>query len=222
MNFSPQHQKSDIFADLEKLSQHIPGKAYRFGDANEHHLFLFHLNKDFCPLPSDQTLEILMYEIQGEASHVFTEIPHHQGNIKKLFHNVQIFNGFEVDEHIFNPVGYSCNALKGDTYFTIHVTPQKISPYVSFETNINSALNELVNSVIQIFQPKSFDLVGFNPTTTTLCGVPQYQIINNIHQRINCGYYVGFSSYYQPPSAPKKALSLNLNSIQEDSNFSTN
>ena len=126
--FFPQHQKSDIFSDLKRLHKHIPGTAYRLGDANEHHLFLFHLNKDFVPSLSDQTSEILMYEIQGPAFQVFTETPHQLGKIRGLFRDIPLFTGFDLDEHVFKPMGYSCNALKGNKYFTIHVTPQKISP----------------------------------------------------------------------------------------------
>ena len=80
----PQHQKSDIFTDLEQLNKYIPGKAYRFGDANEHHLFLFHLDKEFTPTVSDQTLEILMYELQGEARTIFTEAPHHPESLESF------------------------------------------------------------------------------------------------------------------------------------------
>ena len=214
----PQHQKSDIFTDLELLNKHIPGKAYRFGDTNEHHLFLFHLNKHFHPTASDQTLEILMYEIQGEACDIFTEIPHQPGKVRELLSFSKELSGFKVDEHVFDPVGYSCNALRNDEYFTLHVTPQKISSYVSFETNMTLKTDEITKSVIQMFQPKSFDLVVFNPsvTITAFCDVSGYQVINNVRQKVNCGYNVGFASYYQPPSAPKDALCLNLDFIKEE------
>lgn len=212
--FFPQHQKSDVFTDMELLSQHLPGKAYRFGDANEHHLFLFHLDRNFHSTTSDQTLEILMYELQGEAHHIFMENPHQLKRIRELLQFSEEFNGFKMDEYIFEPAGYSCNALENDKYFTIHVTPQKISPYVSFETNVISEVHKIINSVTQIFQPKSFDMVHFNLHASTVpCNIVNYQIINNISQKLSCGYYVGFASYYQPPSSSKEAL--DLNSIKE-------
>ena len=126
-----------------------------------------------------------------------------------------VLSGFKLDEHIFEPVGYSCNALKGGKYFTIHVTPQKISPYVSFETNIISERQRVISSVLKIFQPKSFDLIDFKPRKRVYYDISDYQIINNVSQKIDCGYHVGFASYYQPPSAPKDALSLHLDSIEE-------
>lgn len=216
--FFPQHQKSDVFEDLARLSKYIPGKAYRFGDANEHHLFLFHLDRDFCPNYSDHTLEILMYEIQGEAKEAFAEKPHSHERLRNLFAQASPLSGFDMSEYIFEPRGYSCNALKGDKYFTIHVTPQEISPYVSFETNIKSEIGGLAHSVIQIFQPKSFDLVKFRPGSSKAYDIkiPDYQVINQINQSVNCGYHVDFISYFQPPTAFKEALSLNLNSLIEE------
>lgn len=212
----PQHQKSDIFTDIEQLNQHLPGKAYRFGDANEHHLFLFHLDRDFSPVSSDQTLEILMYELQGEAHDIFTESPHSLEKIRKFLKFSRPLRDFQWDDYIFKPVGYSCNALKNDNYFTIHVTPQEISPYVSFETNMAWGTREIIDSVIRLFQPKSFDLVDFKPTRLHLCEVPGYQMINHVNQSIGCGYQVSFASYYQPPQRPRQAFSLNLNSNVEE------
>ncbi len=190
----------------------MPGKAYRFGDTNEHHLFLFHLDKAFEPQSSDQTLEVLMYEIQGEARRVFTEVPHCGEGVHKLldveggFFTRGAFEGFQLNSHLFKPMGYSCNALKGEEYFAIHVTPQLFSPYVSFETNMVPRREDAIGYVIDLFQPKSFDVVDFRPSLAPLCEMSGYQIINNVCQRVSCGYEVCFASYYQPPPSPKAAL----------------
>merc|ERR1719317_1362241 len=45
-----------------------------------------------------------------------------------------------IDAHSFVPCGYSLNALDGEYYWCIHVTPQAQYSYVSFETNHPSAL----------------------------------------------------------------------------------
>ena len=34
-----------------------------------------------------------------------------------------ILAGFEIDDHLFRPQGYSLNGIRDDQYWTLHVTP---------------------------------------------------------------------------------------------------
>merc|ERR1719233_1484165 len=49
--------------------------------------------------------------------------------------------GLQIDEYHFDPCGYSFNAIDGDYYWSIHVTPEAQYSYISFETNHPSALD---------------------------------------------------------------------------------
>lgn len=70
-----------------------------------------------------------------------------------------IIPGSSIDEHLFDPCGYSCNGLLDGTYFTIHVTPEPNCSFVSFETNISAdQYNELIQKVVHIFQPRRWSV----------------------------------------------------------------
>lgn len=57
-----------------------------------------------------------------------------------------------LDSFLFSPCGYSSNAVQGDRYATIHVTPEEDYSYASFETNVDfaSAEEDLEGSVASL------------------------------------------------------------------------
>ena len=61
-----------VFHDVSKLNPALPGKAYQFGHEDEHHLYLFHLDRPFDAAPEDMTLEVLMYGIDPEVRPAFS------------------------------------------------------------------------------------------------------------------------------------------------------
>ena len=74
-----------------------------------------------------------------------------------------IFPNAVLDGYLFDPCGYSVNALlpKGH-YFTIHITPEASCSYVSFETNAPLAnYNELIARVLDIFRPGQYIMTFF-------------------------------------------------------------
>lgn len=47
------------------------------------------------------------------------------------------------------------NALKDDTYYTIHITPESNCSYASFETNLRADnYDKLIADVLHVFRPK--------------------------------------------------------------------
>lgn len=74
-----------------------------------------------------------------------------------------IFPHMQTDEFMFDPCGYSVNAISdaNGSYFTVHVTPEPHCSYASFETNHpNFIENGLVEKVLKIFCPGRFSIVG--------------------------------------------------------------
>lgn len=195
--YFPHLQKTGFFQDLESLKKFLPGRAFRFGPADGHHLFLFHLDRDYSPVPEDRTIEILMYHIHGPAKEILCQCGQSPQDIRRLMNFGPLMEGFELDDFVFEPCGYSVNGLRGEEYFTVHVTPQEESSYVSFESNVRvEQPNSLLRSVLQVFQPQSFDLVSFGLHCPDI--ISDYQRQCQVSQNLGCGYEVDFNHFQRP------------------------
>ncbi|KAG0249723.1 spermidine resistance protein [Mortierella polycephala] len=84
----------------------------------------------------DQTVEILMTNLNPEAMKRFYQRPDDETGLAGLFPQAQL------DSYLFTPCGYSANALQEGNYYTIHVTPEPVCSYASFETNIPVGLRQ--------------------------------------------------------------------------------
>jgi len=110
----------------------------------------------------DFTLEILMTNLDKTVMKQFYKqdgITAKQ--ITKSSGIADIFPDAMIDDYLFDPLGYSMNGLLGDGYFTIHVTPQPICSYVSFETNLQCEFSALIKKVLEVFIPSSFTITLF-------------------------------------------------------------
>jgi S-adenosylmethionine decarboxylase len=197
--YYPHQQETDFHKDVAILQERYPGKAFRFGMPDEHHLFLFHGEAAYKPTTVDCTLEILMYNLSAGCNRL---------DLSKL---EGIFPGFQIDEHIFEPCGYSINAIRGSEYYTIHVTPEEHGSYASFETNVKLG-NRIVTglrSVLELFQPRSFDAIYFHPEKGLKAfELDPYVQRNYVRQSLSCGYEVGFATYYLKTLEPMLAVPL--------------
>jgi len=144
------------------------GAAYCIGKLNGNHFNVYNAEsrgrqKGSVSLPHDDdiTLEMLMtgldqtkmrnfYKTEGKTSADATK----DSGIGDLF------SGAQIDDYLFEPLGYSMNGLLGEGYFTIHITPQPECSFVSFETNIPlDDYTELINKVLECFRPSQFIVV---------------------------------------------------------------
>lgn len=165
----PERQPSTFSEDAERLNAVVPGRALRFGDEHDHHVHVFHSTRPYVVEASDTTLEILMHGLRPEAAAQFIGIePPNGSTIAERTGITKILPGFAIDEHPFTPAGYSMNALKDGAYYTIHVTPEDLGSYVSFETNADfrGHVDAIVTRVLEVFRPTSFDVVTFAPVGT--------------------------------------------------------
>lgn len=203
--YFPQLQKSDFFQDARDLNDRLKGKALQFGNNDEHHLMLYSYNNNFTPPANDFTLEILMYDLQGVARKLFSCPGQNLEEIRQKTNVHRIFEGFQVDDYLFEPLGYSLNALRDEDYYTIHITPQEVGTYVSFETNVNlqQDIEPAVRRVLEVFQPQRFDIVVFSPQKLPLTAqIPGFSTKNCVQSHLDSGYFVSYSHHYIPPKRP--------------------
>jgi S-adenosylmethionine decarboxylase len=209
----PEYQRSNFYEDVRQLKERMPGKAFRFGDEDDHHIYLFHLDRPRTVSSDDMTLEILMHGIDDEARSIFGSGSNHRLDVIHEKTGIRgIFPGFETDDRLFEPYGYSLNAIKGAYYYTVHVSPQEVGSYVSFETNlcVDSDLEGTLGRVLDIFRPKSFDILFFRSSAggrPIRCG---YELKGEALRQLECGYEVQFYHYFKPQTGFLQAEELKL------------
>lgn len=191
-------QPTTFFDDVKKLKKTIDGEAYRFGKIDGHHNYLFHINKEYKPTNLDKTYELLMYDICPKCIEVLTKENQSKEILRDFLALDKLIPGFIIDDFVFEPYGYSLNAIKDEHYLTIHITPQESSSYISFETNFD--LVEKINIPLEVFRPGSFDLITFNSDNIPqlIAQVPDaYTDKRKVQGELGCGYTVTFSHFYK-------------------------
>lgn len=195
--FFPLRQRTDFVSDVQKLNKRLKSRTYRFGNLDEHYFYLLHLDQSYHPKEDDQTVEILMYGLIGELADLFKR-SNSTAQIREHLNLSECFPGFSIDDYIFEPSGYSLNALRGKEYFTIHVTPQTVGFYVSFETNMSEDAKDIIQKVILLLRPTSFDTIVTSPTqsfSSSRCNWEEYFMNNHYKKTLNCGFDVEFLSF---------------------------
>lgn len=208
----PEHQPTTFYDDARRLQALVPGRAIRFGDEHGHYVQMFHTTRPFTPETTDPTLEVLMHAIDRRVAERFIggSPSAGEGMAGELgIHS--ILPGFTTTEHVFEPAGYSLNGLKGLEYYTIHVTPEDMGSYASFETNhdFGLGLNTLVGAIVDLFKPRAFDVLTFLPDAEAKLSVDGYSLGDHVVDVLG-GYRVSYFQYFVPPSGPRGPYQLRL------------
>jgi S-adenosylmethionine decarboxylase len=75
----------------------------------------------------------------------------------------EFFPELLIDQFIFTPKGYSLNAITGQNYLTIHITPEKSSTYLSLESSFKShIIAPYIKHLIRLFSPLRSQLMNFS------------------------------------------------------------
>jgi len=211
----PHSQPTGFIDDAITLKKHIPGKAFRFGPEDGNHVSIFHMDRYYNPGKDDVTLEILMHGINSEVFNFFSSDSKSAEEIRKKTLLDSIYPGFHIHDHIFKPSGYSINSIKEKYYYTIHVTPQKIGSYISFETNLLPQQDSIsvCQKVLETFKPASFVIVLFQDERFPGLKNSDYSLKNEVCQKLECGYNIQYSHYFKPQDCVQSATELPLGEL---------
>lgn len=207
----PQYQPTDFFEDVQKLKKWFDGQAMRFGQEDEHHVFLFSTNTTYTPAQDDHTMELLMHGVRSQRIDSFRRenVPLARDLVQQTPEVHSLVHG-EIDDHLFDPCGYSLNAIDGPYYYTLHVTPEKIGNYTSFETDSQppEKQNDMAKKVVT-FEPMTFDVVLFNTQATITPFVFDGYILKNRYKHVlPTGYVTEYFTYYKPQEEVEGAFLL--------------
>lgn len=153
--------------ETEALDELFDGSAYCLGRINRDCWYLYTLNplEDFIGVQvPDQTLEVIMQELDPKIMKIFTkEVCSTAKEATQKSGIDKLLPGVVIDDYLFEPCGYSMNGLfKGGYYVTIHITPEPQFSYVSFETNYpQESYSDLINRLVKLFCPGKFIMTLF-------------------------------------------------------------
>lgn len=158
------------------------GDAFCMGSINHDCWYLYTLNplerylSQQAEIESDQTIEILMSELDPKVMEIFTKAKSANGREATKQSGIdKILPSMKIDDFLFDPCGYSMNGILQNEstdcglgeYMTIHITPEPECSYVSFESNVplKSYLG-LIKRVLNTFKPGKFILTIFANRTS--------------------------------------------------------
>lgn len=157
----PNLQKSNFDQDTLLLSTDQQGVTQHWRGEYQGDLFYFAHQEQ----PADYKQILMCHHLTGELAQktqsglVSTAMMEMHLAINRFFENLII------DHFTFDPKGYSLNAICANDYLTIHLTPEKLSSYLSLETSFNNASSKaLIAHILRLFQPQQSHLMCFNST----------------------------------------------------------
>lgn len=152
--------------ELTILQKFCTGQSHILGpnddDADTWFIFQSFSPKSTGGSNTEQKIEILMSGLDKKAM-----LPYFKGDATAEQVSVStgisnILPGTIVDPHMFDPCGYSMNGLLGETYSTIHITPEDAFSYVSYECNLKTAsYDDVIKRVLAIFKPAQFMVIVY-------------------------------------------------------------
>lgn len=200
----PREQPSSFGDDVVWISKFFTGNNIRIGSAGKDHVHFFCSSASGNQFEYNSTFQLQMHDLDPLAAGVFSS---QNGTLpvqaEQLFDLHTIYPEMKANSHLFFPSGYSLNGICKKDYFAVHVTPQPLSSYASFETNVTeNNYSVIIKRLLSIFKPKRFSIVLTTGTclkclklhsdlASSLCGM---QCVENRMLQLECGLEITFAS----------------------------
>jgi S-adenosylmethionine decarboxylase len=209
----PHDQPTSFFDDARVLAEQLRGRAFRLGNRDEHHLYVFHAQRDGAASPPCTTVEVFMHGLGEDVWQQFCKTDRTTtARVREATGLDRIIPGYDVDDRLFEPNGYSLNALRGHEYYAVHVTPEPGCSYASFETNrrFRNDLAPVLTRLLGIFRPRTWDVVLFDDGVDPQIEVPGYRLKWHVAQPADRSPGIRFLTYYRPQRTVAQAVELQV------------
>jgi len=155
----PDLQKSSFAQDTVLLKTHLQGKTQHWQGNYRGDLFLF----GESPTGAVKTKQILMlHGLSGDFATLLQSGTAGQQLIESTLAVLRFLPCLQIDQFTFSPKGYSLNALSGEQYLTIHITPEKLSTYLSVESSFEvQVMQPFSDHLHALFRPQQSHLMRF-------------------------------------------------------------
>jgi len=162
----PQLQLTNFKQDSILLEKQFNGRQLHWRENYQGDLFVFGET-------SKQTISTqgiyMFHGLRGEfAEHLQSRHIDKISILKKL-KLTEFFSDFMIDHFSFKPKGYSLNAINQQDYLTIHLTPEKLSTYLSVETSLSETQSApFIAHLKALFLPLNLKQVHFQSSKEQL------------------------------------------------------
>ncbi len=152
---------SEFERDVAEISRWFPGKCFQLGTAGHDYVNRFHFSSVTKKMEHQSVFQVLMHDPDAGAMQIFWRKENGSAAQARSLSGLETLcdPDMRTDDHLFSPCGYSLNSIKEKDYLTVHVTPQPVSAYVSFETSIAENWHQLLGKMLRIFRPARFSLL---------------------------------------------------------------
>jgi len=158
----PDLQSSSFQQDTLLLEKQFNGQTRHWRDDYQGDLFVF------GEIASQRITTQSIYMMHGLRGTLADSLQRETLNKDVILAKLKLttfFDALTIDHFSFDPKGYSLNAICGEDYLAIHLTPEKLSTYLSIETSFTAIqCTHFIAHLQQTFSPKQMKEMHFKVT----------------------------------------------------------